>query len=241
MFNEKDYEEIFENGVKTELQVWQSPKYKESKEKAIEIINKYKDKITEGDFWILMNKTKSGKMAYTGLIISHNGCLKLNDEADEEDKVKPECFSVDKDGYNNSLVYTYCSPAQKIFEVGEVSKTNCKNDYPYAMAFKRCFDRVVLKISKIAYAGIYSEEEADEFKRPIEEEVNVQQAEKEPEIIGGAFVLTGGKYDGKTIQEVFEIDKDYVEICANKAKNFNIRQQFKKCMTDNGYIPTVNV
>ena len=77
MFNEKEKEELFENGSKLELQVWQSPKYKESKDKAVELINKY-EQITEGDFWILMNRTKTNKMAYTGLIISHNGCLKLN-------------------------------------------------------------------------------------------------------------------------------------------------------------------
>ena len=79
MFNEKEFEEIYENGQKTKLEVWQSPKYEESKKKAKEIIEKYEG-ITEADFWILMNKTKSGKMAYTGLIISHNGCLKINDK-----------------------------------------------------------------------------------------------------------------------------------------------------------------
>ena len=36
------------------------------------------------------------------------------------------------------------------------------------MAFKRCFDRVVLKNSKIAYSGIYSDSEADDFKETDE-------------------------------------------------------------------------
>ena len=59
-----------------EVEVWQSPKYLEAKKKAIETLDspQYKDVLSEGDFWILMNATKSGKMAYTGLIISHNGC-----------------------------------------------------------------------------------------------------------------------------------------------------------------------
>lgn len=174
MFNEKTQEEIFENGEKKNLTVWRSPKYEESRAKAIEIINKYEG-ITEADFWILMNKTKSGKMAYTGLIISHNGCLKINDAAKEVEQVKAECFSVDKEGYGNSLVYTYCCPEQKVYEVGEVSKTNCKNEYPYAMAFKRCFDRVVLKISKIAYSGLYSESEAEEFKNQYVEPVDTSK------------------------------------------------------------------
>ena len=36
------------------------------------------------------------------------------------------------------------------------------------MAFKRLFDRVVLKLSKLAYAGIYSDSEADEFAQQLE-------------------------------------------------------------------------
>lgn len=168
MFNEKEVEITIENGQRVELPVWQSPKYIESKKKAIEIINSYKGQILEGDFWILMNKTKNGKMAYTGLIISHNGCLKLNDIASVENKFKPECVKYDNNGFANSLVFTYSCQEQGIFEVGEVNAKNCKNEYPYAMAFKRCFDRVVLKISKLAYAGIYSDSEADEFSQQIQ-------------------------------------------------------------------------
>jgi len=148
------------------LPVWQSPKYRESKKKAIEMIESGKYDLSEADFWILMNKTRSGEtMAYTGLIISHNGCLKINDKLDN--KVNSKCFTLDKEGYKNSLVYTYVD--DDTYEVGEFNSENGKNNYPYAMAFKRCFDRVVLKKSKLAYAGIYSEAEADEFKEPVEE------------------------------------------------------------------------
>ena len=149
-----------ENG----LPVWQSPKYEQSKAKAIEVIEKY-DNIHEGDFWILMNKTKRGdKVIYSGLIISHNACLKINDVAKPEDKFKPECVTVNQSGYGGALVFTYNCPEQGIYEVGEVTPKNCKNDYPYAMALKRCMDRVILKISKIAFEGIYSDSEADEFR-----------------------------------------------------------------------------
>lgn len=168
-FGEKEHE--YDAQSREELEVWQSPKYKTSKDKAIEIIESGKYDIDESDFWILMNKTKSGKMAYTGLIISHNGCLKINDKL--ENKVNPKCFEVDKEGYNGSLVYTYVD--EDTHEVGEYNSTNCKNAYPYAMAFKRCFDRVVLKKSKLAFSGIYSEVEADEFKENITEEAKVIQ------------------------------------------------------------------
>lgn len=162
MFGEKDKEySVKHNG---EIPVWQSPKYQEAKAKAIEIINSKKYGLSEADFWILMNTTKSGKMAYTSLIISHNGCLKINDNLD--DKFKPECVTLDKDGYNESLVYTYMNAEQGIYEVGEVAKGNCQNAYPYAMAFKRLFDRVVLKLSKLAYSGIMSDSESEEFTDP---------------------------------------------------------------------------
>lgn len=165
-FGEKPQEYSTKQGK--EIPVWQSPKYIESKNKAIEILDSGKYGVKPSDFWILMNETKTGKMAYTGLIISHNGCLKINDAL--ESKFDPCSVFFDKEGFNNSLVYTYCNFDQGIYEVGEVSKSNCKNDYPYAMAFKRLFDRVVLKLSKLAYAGIYSDSEADEFKDPQNEQ-----------------------------------------------------------------------
>jgi len=167
MFNEKKMEYSAKQGK--EIPVWVSPKYEQSKKKALEIINKYPT-IQEGDFWILMNETKSGKMAYTGLIISHNACLKLNDALAEGLKFKAESITLDKEGYKGSLVFTYCNTEQGLYEVGEVSQSNCKNDYPYAMALKRCFDRVVLKNSKLAYEGVYSDSEADEFKENIDTE-----------------------------------------------------------------------
>lgn len=165
-FNEKTTE--YSSKQRKEIPVWVSPKYTQSREKAIEIIEKY-ESIESGDFWILMNETKSGKMAYTGLIISHNGCLKLNDAMPEELRFKPSCMTLDKDGFNGSLVFTYINDDQGLYEVGEVSKENCKNSYPYAMALKRCFDRVVLKNSKLAYSGVYSDSEADEFTERLEE------------------------------------------------------------------------
>lgn len=164
MFNEKKEEWSKKQGKN--IEVWQSPKYIEARDKAEELINSKKYGLTEGDFWILMNETKTGKMGYSGLIISHNGCLKINDNI--ENKINPEGFSVSTNGYNNSLVYTYKD--NEVYEVGEVSKDNCTNAYPYAMAFKRCFDRAVLKKCKLAYAGVYSDSEAEEFTKKDDEE-----------------------------------------------------------------------
>lgn len=165
-YNFKEQAEEYSAKHGEKLPVWQTPNYTAAKAKAIEIIESGKYGVTEADFWILMNTTKSEKMAYTGLIISHNGCLKINDSL--EQKFNPACVTIDKLGYNDSLVYTYCNAEQGIYEVGEVSKANCKNDYPYAMAFKRLFDRVVLKLSKLAYSGIYSDSESDEFTQQLD-------------------------------------------------------------------------
>lgn len=170
-FGEKKTENI--NG-KTLPVEFITPKYKEARNKAIELLesDKYKGILETSDFWILVNTyANKTKAMYSGLIISHDGCLKINDVLDEELKFKPECMTLDKEGYNGSLVFTYNCPKQGIYEVGEVSKDNCKNDYPYAMALKRCMDRVILKNSKIAYSGIYSDSEADEFIKRIDEDV----------------------------------------------------------------------
>ena len=180
-FNEKATEWSAKQGK--EIPVWQTPKYIESRNKAVEMIDSKKYGLENSDFWILMNETKSGKMAYTGLIISHNGCLKINDSLASEMKFRPECVRENQLGYKNSLVFTYCCPEQGMFEVGEVNNENCKNAYPYAMAFKRCFDRVVLKNSKLAFSGVYSEAEADEFRGGIvdtESKQNASQAIVEP-------------------------------------------------------------
>lgn len=168
MFNEKEKE--YSNKKGEEIPVFKSPKYEEAKKKAIELINGKQFDLVEGDFWILMNETKTGKMMYTGLIISHNGCLKINDKIEERLKFKPSCMTLDKEGYGNSLVYTYINDEQGIYEVGEVSASNCKNAYPYAMALKRCMDRVILKNCKLAYSGVYSDSEADEFASKNEDD-----------------------------------------------------------------------
>lgn len=201
---------------KTEAGSWQSPKYIEATKKAIETLEseQYKNVLTEADFWQLTGKTKTGKIAYNGLIISHNGCLKINDALPEEKRFKPSCISVDINGYGGSLVYSYCNEDQGIFEVGEVSKSNCTNSYPYAMALKRCMDRVILKNSKLAYAGIYSDSEAEEFKNDPKEE----KAETETE---AAPTVTYDTYPQVIIPEGTTPRKYLVDYCKERGIDIN--------------------
>lgn len=208
-FGEKTTEWSVKQGK--EIPVWATPKYSESKKKAVELLDSGKYGLAESDFWILMNETKSGKMAYSGLIISHNGCLKINDALDS--RFMPDCVSEDKDAWGGTLLMRYCSPEQGVYEVGEVSTKNCKNDYPYAMAFKRLFDRVVLKLSKIAYAGIYSETEADEFRDPMIERKEEKKSEKKSEKKGVLCERCGEvieAYTGKSGRKITpEMHADY--------------------------------
>lgn len=223
MFNEK--KEEYSRKQNKNIEVWQSPKYIEARAKAIELIESKKYGLSEGDFWILMNETKSGKMGYTGLIISHNGCLKINDSL--ENKIDPSKFKVETNGYNNSLTYTYCD--EDVFEVGEVSKENCTNAYPYAMALKRCFDRAVLKKCKLAYAGVYSDSEAEEFAKKEDEELAKQIQEVSEKQIDDNHAkalstsIINAKIDEKRVAgilakygyaSIIEIkNKDYMTIC----------------------------
>ena len=174
---------------KAKIPVWISPKFEQSRQAAIKLIEKY-DFLNEGDFWILKNETRNGNMGYTGLIISHNACLKLNDRQETKNKFKPENVITRISDYNNALLYEYCNAEQGIYEVGEVTHDNCKNDYPHAMAYKRCFDRVVLKLTKIAFDGIYSESEADDFKEPVEPKKAEEQGGYTCELCGASVYGT---------------------------------------------------
>lgn len=170
MKNKKEIEVNYDFGEKEKeksgksdafIPVNQTPKYKQSKRKAIELIESGLYGLDEGDFWILKNEG-FGKMQYSGLIISHNGCLKINDKLDEKMKFKPSSVSFLRDDGANKVMQ-YVNEEQGIYEFGEISSLTCKNQYHYAMVLKRLFDRVVLKTSKIGFYGIYSENESEDF------------------------------------------------------------------------------
>lgn len=184
MSKKQEQKKIYDFGEKKEeyhakfnekLPVFQSPKYHQSKAKAIELIESNKYDLKEGDFWILMNATKTKKMMYTGLIISHDGCLKINDKLDEKLKFKPSCVSLVKDEGEKSKVMNYICDEQGIYEFGEISPKNCMNDYPYAMVLKRLMDRVILKNSRVGFHGIYSDSESEDFKQDDLKKANNSQ------------------------------------------------------------------
>jgi len=210
-----------------EIPVVVSNKYKKARETAVKLINEGTYGLTEADFWILMNENKKGQMMYTTLILTHNGCLKINDKL--SDKFSPDSVEIIENGYKNELVFKYCNAKQGIYEVGEVSEKNCKNEYPYAMALKRCFDRVVLKLSKLAFDGIMSDSEADDSSQENDEKINeneiisetkleaLNKAIKKYKISDGIVGVILANYEYKELKEIRM--KDYMNIVNDLALN----------------------
>lgn len=225
MFNEQTEE--YSSKRNENVPVWQSPKYVQAKKRAIELINKKEYGLTEADFWILMNETKTGKMQYSGLIISHTGCLKINEKLEENKKFNPESVTIDKEGYDNTLVYTYINKEQGLYEVGEVSKSNCKNSYPYAMALKRCFDRVVLKNSKLAYESIYSDSEGADITKETAEEIIANEKISEKKVNALKQAIKNNKISNSVVKLILA-NYEYAEIEDIELKNYmNIVNDFR--------------
>mgnify|MGYP003148301816 CR=1 FL=1 len=76
----------------------------------------------------------------------------------------PEIFS-GEDNTSVAMVGSAELRKNKIWTTGEASSHNCKNPYFWAMAEKRLKDRLTLKLINAYEYGIYSEDEADAFRR----------------------------------------------------------------------------
>lgn len=173
-------------------QTFELPTFKTAEKKAIELIESGIYGLEDSDFWILKNNTKNGGLAYSNLIISHNGCLKINDNLPPEKQFKSEYLGeIEPSPFGNGFIMKYDDGVLR--EYGEVSSANCKNAYPVAMLLKRVMDRVILKKSGIAYAGIYSEVESDEFKANIDDSTEVQINEETGEVIANKPVTKQAK------------------------------------------------
>lgn len=81
------------------------------------------------------------------------------------------------------------------YSFGEASPKNNKNAYPIAMAEKRAKDRVILKLLA-AHGDLYSEEEADDFKR------------QNPHVTRATDILPAADYDqhGEVIDNIPHAD-----------------------------------
>jgi len=97
---------------------------------------------------------------------------------------------------------------EKAWAIGESAGKNTMNDYPWAMAEKRAKDRVILKLLGVA-GDMYSEEEADDFKKqPQEAKTGLNENSKiSGHDVDGVLdiVLTEIK-SAKTIDDIADIE-----------------------------------
>jgi len=121
--------------------------------KMLEQMKEKYPEVNESDFWLLEEKT---------WILKHTGCLKIASK--EGIILNPSCYEVYFDDHHGNIVLFYNDKEQNIFEISEVSVMNYTGKYPYLIALKRLQDRVILKLSKLAEQGYYSEVEVDEFQ-----------------------------------------------------------------------------
>lgn len=104
---------------------------------------------------------------------------------------KPEVITCDPEK-KLVVICVYGKLGEKTaWSFGEAAPSNNKNAYPVAMAEKRAKDRVILKLLA-SHGDIYSEEEADDFKR------------QNPHVTRAADILPAADYDehGEVIDNI---------------------------------------
>ena len=117
-----------------------------------DLASKYK--LDDNDFW---RHKQSGKW-----IITHDAVEKIADI----EKIIFHLPQVFRDSNSNVAFLGEASKGDKrVWSTGESSSYNNKNPYNFAMAEKRLKDRLVLKIINAYEYGIYSDVEADDFKK----------------------------------------------------------------------------
>jgi hypothetical protein len=124
------------------------------------------------------------------------------------------------------------------FSFGEASPKNNKNAYPIAMAEKRAKDRVILKLLAV-HGDLYSEEEADDFKR------------QNPHVTRPTDILPAADYDehGEVVDNIPHAEptrklrvvdqRPIFEALQKEAHQFGDSKKFIAWMNDQGVIDRV--
>lgn len=161
MFGEKHVDNLW--GLNLDVE-W-TPKYEKAREAAIKAMKEFS--LSEDDFWIKKEFGPFKKsILYTNLILSHSGCIKINQMQPEEKKFIPSCVEELKGTPNGGVAFIYRSDKQGLIKTGEAMPMNVGCSYPYAVAEKRLFDRVVTALAGLYEEGIYGEEESPDFQQP---------------------------------------------------------------------------
>ena len=160
-----------------------------------ELANKYKLD-PKNDFW---KHKQSGKW-----IITHDAYEKI---ASMEGIILAKWETLNSERDFCRFLITMAMPMKDsteklIASIGEASKENCQSKYYGSMAEKRGVDRCILKLINAYEYGIYSDSEAESFKKPIikndpyakhrgVEQVNMISKEQGKEIIRLETELSG--------------------------------------------------
>lgn len=115
----------------------------------------------KSDFW---KHKQSGKW-----IITHDACEKI---ASMEGIMLAKWETLNSERDFCRFLITMAMPMKDsseklIASIGEASKENCQSKYYGSMAEKRGVDRCILKLINAYEYGIYSDSEADAFKKPV--------------------------------------------------------------------------
>ena len=121
-------------------------------DKIKEIASKYD--LNKDDFW---KHAQSGKW-----IISHDAVEKIASIEDIQ-IAPPQVLNSERDFVR--LVISAKKGDAVIWTIGEADSKNCMNKFFGAMAEKRGKDRAILKLINAYEYGIYSDVEADSFKK----------------------------------------------------------------------------
>lgn len=119
-----------------------------------DLIKKYN--LQKDDCWLL---ERSGKKMW---IITHDACERI---AIQEKIILKEIEVINSERDFARFLVTMQKEEISIKTIGEASKENCKSNYYGCMAEKRGIDRAILKLIEAYQYGIYSDVEADDFKK----------------------------------------------------------------------------
>jgi hypothetical protein len=141
---------------------------------------------------------------------------------------------LEADGQNKcaALCVTGRMGAIAEWSIGEAAPANNKNGYPFAMAEKRAKDRVILKLIGL-HGEVYSEEEADDFKKGPAPEPE-KPAPKEPEAespvnsyVTRALVGIAGMPNVKALVAWAEENKGHIAALPN-ARQETVRNAYRQ-------------
>jgi hypothetical protein len=120
-----------------------------------QLVDKYK--LTKNDFW----EFKRGGQSMW--IITHDACEKIA----AQENIQFGAPTIYRDSNQDVAIVGDAKRGNKVlWSTGEASPKNCKAQFPWAMAEKRLKDRLILKLISAYEYGVFSESEADAFKKP---------------------------------------------------------------------------